>query len=341
VRLWDSSTGKEVPVGAEVRRTAHTVAFHPGGQALAALHLPAAAKAPHTGFNTDASAPPVEDRLETVRLWDRGFVREKCRFEDPVQRKNAGEVIGWVIGRGSAEPAAFSPDGRVFATTGAGEIVLYETASGRPRLRLQGHLRGVSGLAFAPDGRTLVSSSADSTVLIWDATGLRTAGRLTAGAERLWALLADPSPERAGQALWSMVATPAESLPALRHHLRPVPAGLDRVAKLVAALDDPKFAVREKATQELTRLGAAAEEALDAKLRVGAALETAKRIEQLLARMKAVPSPEQLRVTRAVEVLERIGTPEAREHLRELANGAAGAWLTREAEEALSRLRRR
>jgi RNA polymerase sigma factor (sigma-70 family) len=173
VRLWDSATGKEVTVGAEVRRTAHTVAFHPGGKILAALHLPAVAKSGPVGFNRDPFNTPVEDRMETVRLWDRGFVRERQRFEDPVQRQNAERATAWVIGRSHAEPAAFSPDGRVFATPGAGGIVLYETASGRPRLRLAGHLQQVTGLAFTPDGRTLVSSSRDSTVLIWDATGLR------------------------------------------------------------------------------------------------------------------------------------------------------------------------
>ncbi len=173
VRLWDSSTGKAVAVAEEVRQTAHTVAFHPGGKILAALHLPAAAKSPLPGFNADPSATPVEDRVETVRLWDQGFVRERRRFEDPLQRKNAERAIGWIIGRGHTEPAAFSPDGRVFATPGAGGIVLYETASGRPRLRLAGHLQDVTGLAFTPDGRRLVSSSRDSTVLIWDVTGQR------------------------------------------------------------------------------------------------------------------------------------------------------------------------
>jgi RNA polymerase sigma factor (sigma-70 family) len=341
VRLWNTATGKQVAIGEEMRRTAHTVVFHPSGHALAALHLPAAAKAPLVGYIGKASTPPAEDRLETVRLWDRGFVREKCRFEDPVQRQNAEKIMAWVIGRSSAQPAAFSRDGRVFATPGVGGIVLYETASGQPRLRLAGHLQEVTGLAFTPDGRTLVSSSQDSTVLIWDVTGLRTAGRLTASAERLWALLADPGPERAGQAVWSMVATPTNTLAVLRERLRPVPAGRDPVPKLVAALDDPKFSVREKAMKALARLGPAAEEALADKLRAGTSLETTKRIAQLLARMKAAPSPEQLREARGVEVLERIGTPEARDQLRDLANGAAGAWLTRLAREAYDRLNRR
>ena len=45
----------------------------------------------------------------------------------------------------------------------------------------------------------------------------------------------------------------------------------------------------------------------------------------------------QLRAIRAVEVLERIGSREARDFLRELADGAEGAYLTIHAKEALDR----
>ena len=43
----------------------------------------------------------------------------------------------------------------------------------------------------------------------------------------------------------------------------------------------------------------------------------------------------------AIEVLEHIGTPAAKDHLRALAGGAAGAELTRAAAEALKRLDQR
>src|SRR5262249_29182664 len=155
-----------------------------------------------------------------------------------------------------------APDGRVIAAPGAGDIILYETASGKPRLRLGGHLQTVTGLAFTPDGKTLVSASGDSTVLVWDVTGLRTAGRLSKTAEELWPLLAAADPERAGEAIWSMVDQPAESLTVLRKHLKPVPAGQDALRKLIADLDDSSYVVRDKAMRQLTILGPAAEDAL-------------------------------------------------------------------------------
>jgi hypothetical protein len=49
-------------------------------------------------------------------------------------------------------------------------------------------------------------------------------------------------------------------------------------------------------------------------------------------------SPQRLRQVRAVELLERIGTPESRKILENLAGGVPAAWLTQEAKAALARL---
>ena len=129
--------------------------------------------------------------METIRLWDAGFARERFRFDDAVQRKNAEGANGWIIGRSQAVAAAFSPDGWLFAAPGPGGIVLFETAAGQPRLRLGGHLQEISVLAFTPDGNTLVSASRDSTLLIWDVTGLRTGTKQPGNREMHWAMLAD------------------------------------------------------------------------------------------------------------------------------------------------------
>src|SRR5262249_7865370 len=64
--------------------------------------------------------------------------------------------------------------------------------------------------------------------------------------------------------------------------------------------------------------------------------EARRRLEKVLAHLDslAVP-PEQLGPVRAVEVLERAATPEARELLETLARGKPDAVLTREARAAL------
>ena len=52
-----------------------------------------------------------------------------------------------------------------------------------------------------------------------------------------------------------------------------------------------------------------------------------------------LPPGEMLRSTRAVAVLERIGSPDVIKMLKNLATGAADAWLTREAKAVLTRLK--
>jgi hypothetical protein len=114
------------------------------------------------------------------------------------------------------------------------------------------------------------------------------------------------------------------------------PAAVD---KLIADLDDDSFPVREKATHELEQAGQAAKEALVKALAAKPAPEKRRRLEELLERLgRTGPTRELLRPLRAVELLERIGTPEARQVLEALGKGDAGARLTQEATAALRRL---
>jgi hypothetical protein len=64
-------------------------------------------------------------------------------------------------------------------------------------------------------------------------------------------------------------------------------------------------------------------------------------LEALISRVETrAMSAAEVRVRRAIDVLERQGTQEARRVLKELAAGAAGAFPTAEAEAALKRLGR-
>jgi RNA polymerase sigma factor (sigma-70 family) len=259
----------------------------------------------------------------------------------------------------------FSPDGQVLAAADnkTGTHISANGSSGiqeegeptPPRVRLwdvaaeeelpplEGHQGAITALSFSPDGKLLASASNDTTVLLWDTTRWRKARPRAAGPlgreriEALWADLGSDDAARAYRALRTLAASPRESVEFLKHRLRPVaPADDKQVARLLADLDGDDFAAREKAMRELERLGESAATELHKALTSNPSLEIKRRIEQLLEK---APGPEQVRQVRAVEALERMGTPEARALCQALADGTTEARLTREARATLRRLR--
>jgi hypothetical protein len=136
-----------------------------------------------------------------------------------------------------------------------------------------------------------------------------------------------------------MVAAREAAVRFLANRLRPVPTDLGaHVRKLIADLDSAEFPVRKAALRELEKVGADAEPALRRALKGTPSTEVRRRVTGLLERLSGVPSPE-LRRGRALQVLELVGTPEARRLLESLARGAPEARLTQEAEAALRRWR--
>ncbi|MEJ2734924.1 MAG: hypothetical protein P8189_15380, partial [Anaerolineae bacterium] len=64
---------------------------------------------------------------------------------------------------------AFSPDGRILATSGLGnEIGLWSLPEGRPIGTLSGHETAVGSLSFIRGGRYLVSLGYEQAVRFWD-----------------------------------------------------------------------------------------------------------------------------------------------------------------------------
>jgi hypothetical protein len=128
----------------------------------------------------------------------------------------------------------------------------------------------------------------------------------------------------------------------LGERLRPVarPDGA-RVGRLIADLNHDKYAVRERAERELAVLGDAVTGELREALTRAVAPEGRRRLGRLVESLEApVPAEKVLQALRGVEILEHIGTPEARGVLRDLASGAPGARLTQEEAASLRRLDR-
>ena len=92
----------------------------------------------------------------------------------------------------------------------------------------------------------------------------------------------------------------------------------------------------------MAKFGKPVEAALRQRLAEKPTADLRKRLESILSRVRSAPPPaSSVRDSRAVQVLELVGSAEARALLKGLASGAPGAPLTHDARLALARLERR
>jgi WD40 repeat protein len=244
----------------------------------------------------------------------------------------------------------FSPDGRFLATADATSLRLWDTATGQPVFRrdwpneirtLPEHCPALS-FAFALDGCAIVTGLHDGTLLVWDVGADRRPSAL--GGEPvdrkqfdlLWADLAGADVRKAYRATHLLAL--AQAIPFLKECLHAVgPADAKHVEKLIADLDSEQFAAREAAAEGLAKIVDLAVPLLRRAQETSPSAEVKRRIAKLLAMPDPIPSGDRLRTLRAIAVLERIGSPEALDVLRNLATGVPSARETREAKQALER----
>jgi WD40 repeat protein len=259
-----------------------------------------------------------------------------------------GKETRQIEGSGGAILAlAVSADGQTLLTGGMDKVVrLWEVASGQEILQWKGHAGTVPCVGFGPKGRVAVSGSADTSVLVWDATGRSKDGALPAvnlepgELNNLWNDLASADMRKMHAAFWLLVSSPTQAVPLF--HKNVFLTNPKHVAKLIADLDSIKFAVREKATIELEKMGRWIEDPLKKALEGTPNIEVRRRVELILERITKEGGlsmdQEYWRIGRALGVLEQDGSPEARKMMQRIAEGAAAAHLRDMAQVALRRL---
>jgi WD40 repeat protein len=308
IRMWDCATGQEkTPIA---------------GRFAGALAL---------SFSADGRSLCAAGCDGRVRLWE--LASNQVRHTFP---RKATEISA----------AAFTADSRFLATgEGDGTVRLWDTTAGKERHVFRGHRGPITMLAFAAQLPLLASSSRDTTAIVWDLTDLlRTEtppARELSGPqiEVMWTKLAGDAPA-AYDAMQMLRIASQQIVPYLRGRMQPVKMDVPR---LIADLDNDEFSVREKASQQLARYGRIVEKPLRQTLEKKPSLEVRRRIKDLLMHMRDASdvvraSPREIR---CIELLESVGSTEARRVLQILAGGIAEAELTQEAKASLARLARR
>ena len=287
---WQAATGKLLSKGKEDKPAQEKVVIAPGGRYRAMVETPEFAFPALVSVDTGKTVP-LGGKLRHVNC------------------------------------LAFSPDALLLGGAGSdGQITLWECATGQIFAEFKAHEGNATSVAFALRGRTFATGGGDASVVVWDVI-LCAAPFSDSWAkpgddelEAMWQTMQREPGKEAFTAMRALWASPEKAVPFLKSKLPPR-IDIARIKGFIAQLDDDGFDLRERATQELSRLGRDAEQALRDALRGKPSAEMRRRIAALLDEMRDDDSARVRCWTRAVFVLKHIGTAQANEVLKLLAEG--------------------
>ncbi len=328
--VWEMSSGKKLlDLVLPERRVVHDGAFTPDGRCLA-INL------------NDGTIILYELATSNVRHVFGQIAAPRTPFAPGMINMTVGT---W--GPEYSDTTAITPDGKALVHAGLDrKLRFWDLVTGKELAALGGHTATIKAIAFSPDGKLLASASDDTTALVWDMSKVPSpplpAKALSAAElEERWGLLKRAEADVAFDAMRNLIASSRDAVAFFAKHLKPSPPTDGKlIEQYVADLSSADYKTRQRASAELLKFGEVVVPAIEKALAVPLPLEPKTRLEQLRATLtNPLLSEEKLRVHRTIEVLERMGSSEARQLLVVLADGAPGAYTTTTAVAALERLR--
>jgi WD40 repeat protein len=350
--VWDLGADKEPVSLTSDLRDVDWLSFLPDGKTLAVIELgqlhfwdveakKQKANAILAGAALNSAAFSVDGKIVVIGEAHGGelVVRDVATGSE-LRRFEAVNTLGSMV--------ALSLDGRILASAPIPRtfvnykfdpsIRLWEMATGREIRKIHPGNSKVTTLTFSPGTRTLISGMQNGTALIWNVKPTNTKAISPRELGTLWSDLAGADAGKAYDAIGALAAAPGTSVPFLMDRLKPSPElPAARIRALIADLDSGEFRVREAAYKELEKLEEKATGMLREALAKNPVVEVRRRIESLIAVARTVRSPETVRRLRAIQVLEDIGSDDARHIIETLATGFPHA---RETADALATLKR-
>ncbi len=299
--LWDTSTGKHLAGFSSDGTRVGSFAFSSNGRFIASSENPSKPRLRLREVFTGHTSMVMEDELD---------------FHGGVAFAPAGRYIAYC-----------RPDG---------EICIRDLQTDKVVQKLPGHEGRVNSLDFAPDGRRLLSSGEDGTILVWDVAEIlhtkATPFKVNPPIPELIRSLDGSDAGKASSAIHHLVGMGDRAVNPLGVAVSAIlVAAEQRVVKVeqierwITDLDSSEFKIRQAATDNLRANGDLAESAIRPALQKRPVLETRRRLELVLTSIEnGTPlSPSLVFAIRAIEVLERIGSAQAKALLSKLAARAA------------------
>ena len=187
VHLWDPVNGEHITALSGHTRSISTVAFSPDGGTLAsgawdntvrlwdiATKKQKSTFIGHPFFGTHTSG------ISNVAFSADGQTLVSAAFnEDGVRLWDAGTGEQQrILEMDKITNLAFSPDGKILATSGQYALDLWDVTNSEHKAALSGHGRFVGSVAFSPDGQTLASTDGER-LFLWDVMSGAQKGAIT------------------------------------------------------------------------------------------------------------------------------------------------------------------